>query len=63
MNVLLKQPIKWERKCAGAGFHLQKYLCKVGGMDVLGAVHKLLPSAAFDFFSLCCGLQLQTGEK
>lgn len=62
--MLLKQPIKWERKCAGAGFPLRKYFCKVGGMDVLGAVNKRCNECKLGLdFSLCCGLHLQTGEK
>lgn len=63
----LKAEIKWERKCAGAGLHLQKYFCKVGGMDVLGPVnkccHQQWVQAWAWFFSLCCGLQLQREEK
>lgn len=51
--MLLKWPIKCERKCAGTGFSLQKYFCEVGRMDVLGPLNKgALPSAKNTSFCL-----------
>lgn len=41
--MLLKWQIKCERKCAGAGFPLQKYFCKGTRMDVVGPMNKGAP--------------------